>query len=74
MLISRLDDKRYLVTPEIFGSNDDSVFVIVSMTLEIQELNTENVSVIVTAPEHTFLIGKKRTYHLAGSTIAQQAF
>lgn len=57
-----------------FGSKDDSVFVIVSMTLEIQKLKTENVSVIVTAPEHIFLIGKKRTYHLAESTIAEQVF
>ena len=44
------------------------------MTLKIQKLKTENVSVIVTALEHIFLLGEKRTYHLAESTIAEQAF
>lgn len=42
MLFSRLDDKWYLVTPEIFRSKEDYVFVTVS---NIKILKTKNVSV-----------------------------
>ena len=45
MLFSRLDDKWYLVTPEIFRSKEDYVFVTVSKILDIKILKTKNVSV-----------------------------